>query len=63
MLTQLDGSPIWVESTAILILKPSETGPKRQCSEPAASAISVAGRGLCVKDTPQQIREKINGVK
>lgn len=59
MLTQLDGNPIWVESTAVIIVKPSETGPQHQCKPPAKATISVGGRGLCVRETPDEIREKI----
>lgn len=65
MLTQLDGSPIWVESTAVQIVKPSHTGhnPHRQCSSAAGAAVRVGSLGLCVKETADQVREKIDKAK
>lgn len=53
MLTQLDGNPIWVESSAIVIIKPSF----KQCHGGGA-AIRVNGTGLCVKETADEVREK-----
>lgn len=65
MLTQLDGNPVWVESTAIVIVKGSHTGynQQRQCGHGAGSAIRVGGIGFCVKETAEQVREKIKGAK
>ena len=62
MLTQLDGNPIWVESSAIIIVKQSHTGyhQQRQCSHAAGAAIRVGTMGLCVKEVPDQIRRKID---
>lgn len=62
LLTQLDGNPIWVESTSIVIVKQSQTGhsPHRQCHTPAGAAIRVGTMGLCVKETPDVIRSKIH---
>lgn len=58
MLTQLDGAPIWVESSAVVIVKPSEAG-QQTCGKLAKATISVAGRGLCVRESPDEIRAKI----
>lgn len=63
MLTQLDGNPIWVESSQVIILKPSRTGDKSQCPAPARSTINVGTRGLCVMEHPDEIREKIKAAK
>lgn len=66
MLTQLDGNPIWVESSALFIVKPSHTAGTSKhvaCAHPAGSAIRVDGQALCVKETPGVIRELLNAVK
>ena len=65
MLTQLDGNPVWVESSAIVIVKQSHTGlkPERQCHGAAKSAIRIGTMGLCVIETPEQIRKKIDESK
>ena len=62
MLTQLDGNPVWIESSAIVIVKQSHTGlkPERQCATNAGAAIRVGSLGLCVKETPELIRKKID---
>jgi hypothetical protein len=60
MLTQLDGSPIWIESNAVQIIKPSHfEHHKRQCGPQAGAAIRLGTVGLCVKETPDEIRRKI----
>ncbi len=59
LLTQLDGKPIWVESTAVIIVK----GQSTDCQHGHGSTISVAGRGLCVRETIDQIREKVEKAK
>ena len=58
MLTLLDGKPVYVESSAIYIIR----GDHTLCTT-ASTAISVGGKGLCVKETPEQIKGKIEGVK
>lgn len=65
MLTQLDGNPIWVESSAIVLVKQSHTGVSehRQCSTNAGAAIRVGTMGLCVKEGPDQIRRKIDDAR
>jgi hypothetical protein len=55
LLTQLDGSPIWVESNAITIMRQST----RECHSAHGAAIAVAGRALCVKETPEQIQTRV----
>ena len=59
ILTQLDGTPIRVESGNVIIIKKAHTGTSEQCKTGHGSAISIAGRGLCVKETPEQICAKI----
>jgi uncharacterized protein YlzI (FlbEa/FlbD family) len=60
MLTQLDGSPIWVESAAIQAIRPTQHS---HCHVPHGAAIRLTGIGLCVRETPEQVREKIKGAK
>jgi hypothetical protein len=59
LLTQLDGNPVWVESKAIQAIRPSRDSG--QCRFGGGSAIRLTGMGLCVKEKPDEIREKING--
>jgi hypothetical protein len=59
ILTQLDGHMIRVEHSSVIILKEAHTGATQQCKHGHGSAISVAGRGLCVKETPDEICAKI----
>lgn len=64
MLTQLDGNPIWVESSAVLIVKPTPHATKNvTCQPPAGAAVRIDGVGLCVRETPEQIRGKLDEVK
>jgi uncharacterized protein YlzI (FlbEa/FlbD family) len=56
MLTQLDGSPIWVESTAVQAIRPAMHS---HCHNPHGAAIRLSGIGLCVKETPERVREKL----
>lgn len=60
-LTALDGSPIWVDATpgVVSIIRQS----KSECKHGTGAAISVGGRGLCVKETPDEIRQKIREAK
>jgi len=58
ILHQLDGLPIRVGHDSVIILKganPHDT----LCKQGHGSAITVAGRGLCVQETPEQICAKI----
>lgn len=55
VLTALDGSPVWVESTAVIIMRPS----KKECKEGNGAAIRVGSIGLCVQESPEQIKEMI----
>jgi uncharacterized protein YlzI (FlbEa/FlbD family) len=53
MLTQLDGNIIWVEAAHVSIIK---TGCRDY--KPGA-VVSVGGRELCVRESVDQIREKL----
>lgn len=59
MLTSLDGSPIWVESSAVVIIRPAIS----QCKEQIGAGIRVGTTALCVRETPDQIRQKLENVK
>jgi hypothetical protein len=56
MLTTLDGSPVWVESSAIIVIRPSIS----QCHAAHGAAIRVGANAFCVRETPDEIRRKIN---
>lgn len=55
MLTSLDGSPIWVESSQVQIIRPAT----QQCQSMNGSGIQVGTVALCVRETPEQIQEKL----
>lgn len=55
MLTSLDGSPIWVESKQVQIIRPAT----QQCQVQNGSGVQVGSVALCVRETPDQIREKL----
>lgn len=55
LLTQLDGSPVWVESTQVQIIKLRA----HECGPTAKSVIRVLSTTLCVKEPPDEVREKI----
>lgn len=58
MLTSLDGTPVWVESSQIIVIRPQrEMGG--ECKEGTGAAIRIGAKGLCVRETPDEIREKI----
>ena len=57
LLTQLDGGPIWVETKAIQAIRPSREGG--QCHHGGGSAIRLSSLGLCVRETPDEVRELI----
>ena len=57
VLTQLDGSQVWIESTSIQAIRPSHE--QGQCQTGGGSAIRLTSIGLCVKETPSEVRQKI----
>lgn len=62
MLTALDGTPVWVESTAIQIIRPARTGNK-QCGESVGAGIRIGTTSLCVRETPEQIQRQIKDAR
>lgn len=54
MFTTLDGKPVWVESTQVLIVRQS-----LDCARGSATTILVGGKPLCVKETVDEVREKV----
>lgn len=58
MLTSLDGSPIWVESNQVQIVRPAT----QQCKSLHGSGIQVGTVAVCVRETPDQIRKTLEGV-
>jgi len=61
LLTQLDGTPIWVESKAIQAIRPSRDSG--QCRHGGGAAIRLSSIGLCVKEKPDEIRAIIKAVQ
>ena len=59
MLTQLDGSPVFVEHSVIYIVNPDFAVQSAQCPIHTGAAITVGTRGLCVKESVEQICDKI----
>lgn len=59
-LTLLDGKPVWVESSAVIIIREGYG----QCADPGkATAIRVGPNALCVKETADAIRAKIKAAQ
>lgn len=59
MLTSLDGSPVWVESNHVIILRHATS----DCKSKTGSGILVGTTKLCVVETPDQVRFKIREAK
>ena len=55
MLTKLDGSPLWVESSQVFIVQQS-----KDCAHAQATTILVSSKPFCVKETIDQVREKVD---
>jgi hypothetical protein len=60
MLTSLDGSPVWVEANQVQIIRPAAKGANHQCREGVGAGIRIGSYAMCVRETPQQIMEKLN---
>jgi len=55
MLTALDGSPVWIESEFVQVIRPAQ----KQCHTTHGGVIRVGGYVLCVKETPEEIEQKM----
>ena len=55
MLTQLDGTPVWVESTRVEIIRLRS----HECGPGTGAVIRMSNTSLCVKESPDQIRERL----
>jgi hypothetical protein len=55
VLTSRDGSPIWVEATQVQIIRIRSA----ECGPGAGAVIRIGQSTLCVKETSDEIREKI----
>lgn len=56
MLTQLDGSPVWVEATQVQIIRVRSS----ECGHGAGCVIRVGSTTLCVKESADTVRGKID---
>jgi len=59
ILTQLDGSPIWIESNQIQVILPPRRSSQHSCRDNVGAAIRVGSTGFCVIETPEQILKLI----
>jgi hypothetical protein len=55
VLSGLDGSPIWVESTQIIIIRIHS----KECGPGAGAVIRVGPNALCVRESESVIRRKV----
>jgi hypothetical protein len=55
LLTSIDGKPIWVESTAVVVIR----AQSHECASGHGAVIRVGSNALCVRETPDEIREKV----
>jgi hypothetical protein len=55
LLTQLDGKAVWVESSQVQIIRAQSA----ECGAGTGAVIRVGSHALCVRETPEEIREKI----
>lgn len=62
MLTALDGSPVWVESTSIQIIRPASQKNK-QCEAHVGAGVRIGTYAMCVRETPEEIQRKITNAK
>ena len=62
MLTQLDGTPVLVESTQIVIITQARPGHK-MCGDSTGAGIRVGATGLCVRETQKQIEKMVRDAK
>ena len=59
MLTALDGSPVWIESSQVIVIRPAT----QQCRVKSGAGIRVGSTTFCVRETPDEVRDKIEGAK
>jgi uncharacterized protein YlzI (FlbEa/FlbD family) len=55
LLTSLDGSAIWVESTQVQVIRIRSS----ECGAGAGAVVRIGSTTLCVKENADEIREKI----
>jgi hypothetical protein len=59
LLTALDGSPVWVESTQVIIIR----AQSHECGKGHGAVIRVGATALCVRETQDEILTKIEEAK
>jgi hypothetical protein len=59
ILSALDGSPVWVESTQVIIIRTHS----KECGPGTGAVIRVGTVALCVKESESTIRQKIYEAK
>lgn len=55
LLTALDGSPVMVESRQVHLIRTHSA----ECGQGANAVIKVGNVTLCVKETPDEVRHKV----
>lgn len=53
LLTALDGSPVWVESTAVQVIRGTHT----ECKHGNGALVRMSSASICVRETPEKIKE------
>lgn len=56
MLTQLDGSVVWVDPQGVQIIRTRSS----ECGHGAGCVIRIGATTLCVKETADEVRSKID---
>ena len=59
MLTQLDGSTVWVEATQVQIIRTRSN----ECGPGTGAVIRVGTSTLCIREQPEEVRDKIRDAK
>lgn len=54
LLTTLDDKPVWVESTQVIVVRRS-----LDCAHGSATAVLVQSKALCVKESVDDVRERV----
>ena len=55
MLTSLDGNSVWVESSQVQVIRTRSS----ECGAGTGAVIRVGATALCVKESADEVREKI----
>jgi len=57
-LTDLNGSTLWVESTQVAVIR----GKTDSCKSNVGATIRVGGVAFCIRETPEEVRDRVRSV-